>query len=173
MATLIKERRISTDSWRLLEPGPNGALPEVPAAGDVIVPLAAWQAGRVALLARTGRLGVWLDSSEGPETVAADLGHFAVIAVNFQKFSDGRGYSTARLLRERHGYKGELRAVGDVLRDHLLFLEQCGFDACALRDDQDAEDALRAFDDFSETYQASATQPVPLFRRRLAARTTA
>lgn len=173
MATLIKERRISADSWRLLEPGPDGALLEVPAAGDVIVPLAAWQAGRVALLARPGRLGVWLDSSEGPETIAGDLGHFAVIAVNFQKFSDGRGYSTARLLRERHGYKGELRAVGDVLRDHLLFLEQCGFDACALRDDQDAEDALRAFDDFSETYQASATQPVPLFRRRLAARTTA
>jgi uncharacterized protein (DUF934 family) len=169
MATLIKKRRISADSWQLLERGADGALPEIPAAGDVIVPLETWRAAREALLARAGRLGVCLNGGEGPETIAADLEHFALVAVNFQKSSDGRGYSTARLLRERHGYQGELRAVGEVLRDHLLFLEQCGFDACALREDQDAEQALSAFDDFGEAYQASATQPLPLFRRRLAA----
>lgn len=166
MATLIKERRIAADSWRLLDLGPERALPEVPAAGDVIVPLAAWQAGRESLLERPGRIGVWLDSSEGPEAIAGDLEHFAVIAVNFPKAADGRGFSTARLLRERYRYAGEVRAIGDVLRDQLVFLEQCGFDAFALRDDQDAEDALRAFGDFSEAYQASVTQPVPLFRRR-------
>ncbi len=166
MATLIKERRIAADSWRLLEPGTDRALPEVPAAGDLIVPLTVWQARRDALLARSGRLGLWLDSNEVPEAIAGDLGHFALVAVNFPKFGDGRGYSTARLLRERYRFKGELRAVGEVLRDHLLFLEQCGFDAYALRDDQDADDALRAFADFSEAYQASVTQPVPLFRRR-------
>jgi len=172
MATLIKERRIAPDSWRLLAPGADRALPEVPAAGDLIVPLAVWQARRDALLARPGRLGLWLDSNEGPEAIAGDLGHFALVAVNFPKFGDGRGYSTARLLRERYRFKGELRAVGEVLRDHLLFLEMCGFDAYALRDDQDAEDALRAFADFSEAYQASVTQPVPLFRRRSVAGTT-
>ena len=166
MATLIKKRRIAADSWQLLEPGPDRALPEMPAAGDVIVPLAVWQSGREALLARPGKIGVWLDGGEGPEAIAGDLEHFSVIAVNFPKAGDGRGFSTARLLRERYRFAGELRAIGDVLRDQLLFLEQCGFDAFALRDDQDAEEALRAFDDFSESYQASATQPVPLFRRR-------
>lgn len=172
MATLIKKRRIVADSWRLLELGAGRALPEVPAAGDVIVPLAVWQAGREALLARPGRIGVWLDSSEGPEAIAGDLEYFAVIAVNFPKAGDGRGYSSARLLRERYRFAGELRAIGDVLRDQLQFLEQCGFDAYALRADQDADDALHAFDDFSEAYQASATQPLPLFRRRLATGTT-
>ena len=171
MATLIKKRRIAADSWRLLELGADRALPEVPAAGDVIVPVAVWQARRDAMLARPGARGVWLDSSEAPETIAGDLEHFALVAVNFPKFGDGRGFSTARLLRERYRFAGELRAIGDVLRDQLLFLEQCGFDAFALRDDQDAEDALCAFDDFSEAYQASATQPVPLFRRRVAAGT--
>jgi uncharacterized protein (DUF934 family) len=172
MATLIKKRRIVADSWRLFELGADCTLPEVLAAGDVIVPLAVWQARREALLARADRIGVWLDSSEGPETIAGDLEYFAVIAMKFPEFADGRGYSTARLLRDRYRFAGELRAFGDVLRDQLPFLEQCGFDAFALRDDQDAEQALRAFDDFSEAYQASATQPVPLFRRRLATETT-
>ena len=169
MATLIKNRRIIADSWRLLELGTDRALPEVPATGDVIVPLAAWQARREALLLRTGRTGVWLDGNEAPEAIAGDVERFAVIAVNFPKASDGRGYSSARLLRERYRFAAELRAIGDVQRDQLLFLERCGFDAYALRDDQDAEDALRAFADFSEAYQTSATQPVPLFRRRTAA----
>jgi uncharacterized protein (DUF934 family) len=172
MATLIKKRRIVADSWRLLELGADRTLPGVPAAGDVIVPLAVWQAGREVLLARPGRIGVWLDSNEGPEAIAGDLEQFAVIAVSFPKVADGRGFSTARLLRERYRFAGEVRAIGDVLRDQLQFLEQCGFDAFALRDDQDAEDALHAFDDLSEAYQASATQPVPLFRRRAAAGTT-
>lgn len=172
MSTLIKERRIAADSWQLLKPGPDGAQPEVPAAGDVVVSLVVWQARREALFERSGRLGVWLDSNEGPEAIAPDLGRLALVAVNFPKFADGRGFSTARLLRERYRFAGELRAIGDVLRDQLLFLEQCGFDAFALRDDQDAEDALRAFADFSDAYQASVTQPVPLFRRRLAKGTT-
>ena len=89
--------------------------------------------------------------------------------MNFPKFGDGRGYSIARLLRERYGYTGELRAIGDVLRDHLQFMEQCGFDAFALREDQNIDEALRAFDDFSDGYQTSARRPVPLFLRRLAA----
>jgi uncharacterized protein (DUF934 family) len=162
MATLIKERRIAADSWRLLEAG----AAEIPAAGDVIVPLALWQVQRAQLLTRAGRLGVWLEPNEDPAAIADDIGLFGVIAVNFPKFGDGRGYSTARLLRERYGWKGELRAIGDVLRDHLAFMAACGFDAYALRDDQDPQDALAAFEDFTEAYQASVERPLPLFRRR-------
>ena len=105
---------------------------------------------------------------------ADDLAAFAerirtsrIIAVNFPKYGDGRGYSIARLLRERYGYKGELRAVGVVARDHLQHMAQCGFDSFLLREGEDAQAALAAFDDFSEAYQASAAQPVPLFRRRI------
>jgi len=146
-------------------------LPEVPARGDVIIPLALWLARRDELLSRagTGTLGVWLDANEGPEALDGDVQRFPLIAVNFPKFGDGRGYSIARLLRERYGYKGELRAIGDVLHDHLYFMEQCGFDAFALREDQDAQEALSAFDTFSDSYQTTVLRPVPLFRRRLAA----
>jgi len=112
---------------------------------------------------------VWLEANEGPEAIADDLQRFTLIAVNFPKFGDGRGYSIARLLRERYGYKGELRAIGDVLHDFLYFMKQCGFDSFALRDDQDVNEALAAFDTFSDGYQTSALRPVPLFRRRFAA----
>jgi len=83
MGTLIKEQRIVADSWRLLELGPKGELPDAPAQGDVIVPLALWLARRDAFLAYPGKLGVWLDANEGPESIAADLPRFGLIAVNF------------------------------------------------------------------------------------------
>jgi len=139
--------------------------------GDVIVPLALWLARREELLARaeTGMLGAWIDANEGSEALAPDVQRFPLIAVNFPKFGDGRGYSIARLLRERYGFKGELRAIGDVLHDHLFFMSQCGFDAFALREDQDAQEALSVFGTFSDGYQSSVLRPVPLFRRRLGA----
>ena len=166
MPKLIRNRRLTADSWRLLE---GDAAAAVPRAGDVIVPLAVWHGQREALAARDGRTGVWLGPNEDPAALADDLDRLPLVAVSFPKFSDGRGFSTARLLRERYRFKGEVRAVGDVLRDQLLFLARCGFDAFALRDDQDPEAALAAFDDFSEAYQGGVDQPVPLFRRRLAA----
>ena len=170
MATLIKERRIVADSWHLLERGPKGEMPGVPARGNVIVPLALWIARREELLPRTetGTLGVWLDANEGPEALAGDVQRLPLIAVNFPKFGDGRGYSIARLLRERYGYKGELRAVGQITRDHLFFLESVGFDAFELREGENPHEALAAFEDFSESYQASVARPQPLFRRRTA-----
>jgi uncharacterized protein (DUF934 family) len=119
----------------------------------VIVPLVIWQHRCDGLLARKGRLGVWLDSDEGPEAIAGDLDHFEVIAVNFPKFTDGRGYSTARLLRDRYGYQGEIRAIGDVQRDQLLHLSRCGFDAFVLKEGRDLRAALDAFSDLSEAYQ--------------------
>ena len=98
---------------------------------------------------------------------AGQIGALGIIAVNFPKYGDGRGYSIGRLLRERYGYKGELRAVGVVARDHLQAMAQCGFDSFLLREGEDVQDALAAFDDFSEAYQASVAQPLPLFRRRV------
>jgi uncharacterized protein (DUF934 family) len=107
-----------------------------------------------------------LEPADDPAKFADRLGAVARIEVNFPSFTDGRGYSIARLLRERHGYDGELRAVGDVQRDQLFYLARCGFDAFLLRKDGDADDALAAFNDFSEAYQASVERPQPLFRRR-------
>lgn len=167
MAKLIRNRAIAADNWLLLEPGPQGALPAIPGDGKLIVPLALWQARREELVARAGDIGVWLDASEDPAAIAGDLERIALVAVNFPKFGDGRGYSIGRLLRERYGYRGELRAIGEVARDHLLFMARCGFDAFALREGEDPEEALGAFDDFSEGYQSWVGQPQPLFRRRL------
>jgi len=109
-----------------------------------------------------------LEPSEDPAAVAERLARASRVEVHFPKFGDGRGFSIGRLLRERYGYKGELRAVGHITRDHLFFLESCGFDAFELREGEDPHAALAAFDDFSEAYQASVKRPVPLFRRRLA-----
>jgi uncharacterized protein (DUF934 family) len=98
--------------------------------------------------------------------VAGELAQATRVEVNFPKFGDGRGFSIGRLLRERYGYKGELRAVGQITRDHLFFLESCGFDAFELREGEDPHEALAGFEDFSESYQASVARPLPLFRRR-------
>ncbi len=165
MPRLIKDGAIVEDRWTLVRETPPGAFPaELP----VIVPLAAWNAQRDALLAR-GEIGVWLSPEDDWELLASDLARLPVIGVDFPQFSDGRGYSTARLLRERYRFGGELRAIGEVLRDQLFYLRQCGFNAFAVRADRDLEDALRGLDDFSDSYQASAATPLPLFRRRLAA----
>ena len=167
MASLIKARRIATDSWQRLERAADGTFAALPEGRDVIVPLALWLERRGELLERRARLGVWLDSHEPPEALAADVGRFDVVAVNFPKFQDGRGFSIARLLRERFGYRGELRAVGHITRDHLYYMEGCGFDAFELREGEDLEEALAAFGAFSEAYQASVARPLPLFRRRV------
>jgi uncharacterized protein (DUF934 family) len=169
MAVIIKNRQVAANTWQLLKAGADQGLPAVPPAGDVIVSLAQWQAQKDALLARQGRVGVWLANTDDPAVIAGDLQHIEVVAVDFPHFTDGRGASIGRLLRERHGWKGELRAVGDVIRDVIFYLSRCGFDAFDLRPGEDAQAALPAFEDFSEAYQISVERPQPLFRRRLAA----
>src|SRR5438270_13359823 len=109
---------------------------------------------------------VRLEPTDDPAAVADRLEGVTRVEVHFPKFGDGRGFSIGRLLRERYGYKGELRAVGHITRDHLFFLESCGFDAFELREGEDPHAALAAFDDFTESYQASPQRPLPLFRRR-------
>jgi len=165
MPQLISDGSVVVDDWLLLpkEFDATAALP----AGKSIVPLDMWLARRDEL-ADTPTLGVWLDSDQHPETIADDVDRFDVIAINFPAFKDGRGYSYARLLRERYGYAGELRAIGDVLRDQLFYLRRCGFNALAIRADRDIHDAVRALSDFSDAYQGAVDQPLPLFRRRFA-----
>ncbi|MFT4103290.1 MAG: DUF934 domain-containing protein, partial [Burkholderiaceae bacterium] len=118
--------------------------------------------------AHEGPLGVLLGPADDPDQIADALPRLKLVAIEFPNFTDGRGYSIARLLRQRLRYEGELRAVGDVLRDQLFFYARCGFDTFALRDDQDVDDALRGFEDFSEVYQAAVDRG-PLFERRAVA----
>ena len=166
MGVHIKDRAIVSDPWRLLSPVPADPPPEWPGAGDVILPLSLWIARRPQWLLRPGRIGVWLDSHEDPEAIAEDLRLFGAVAVHFPKLADGRGYSIARSLRDRFGYRGELRAFGDVTRDQLAFLEACGFNAFTLRAGEDPAGAIAAFNEITEAYQGSAARPLPLFRRR-------
>jgi len=153
MSEIIKNGQIVNDEWTILRLSED-QRPEVVDVpnSDVIVPLAVWQAQH-ATLSRRANVGVWLGSSERAETLKADLPTLPVIAVEFPKFSDGRGYSIAYNLRGRLGYQGELRAIGDVLR------------AFVTRADRSIHDALKGLTDFSVSYQTSIDQKSPLFRR--------
>ncbi|PAU66285.1 oxidoreductase [Pseudomonas sp. PIC25] len=164
MQRIIKNDQVIDETWHLLPK--DVTLEGLSNSDDLIVPLALWRDHAHALKARDGGLGVWLDSDEEVEEIADDLQYFQVVALNFPVFTDGRHFSSARLLRERYGYKGEVRAIGDVLRDQLFFMKRCGFDAYAIRPDRDPYDALQSLHDFSEVYQAATDQPLPLFRRR-------
>ena len=164
---IIKGREVVADDWGVLRLDENDA-PEsaVVPEGKVIVPLAVWESQRAALAGRAD-LGVWIGADERPETLKGELDRFAVVAVDFPKFTDGRGYSIAYNLRKRLGYTGELRAIGDVLRDQLFSMHRVGFDAFATRPDRSIDDALKGLTDFSETYQASVDQDLPLYRRQV------
>jgi uncharacterized protein (DUF934 family) len=112
-------------------------------------------------------MGVLLNPDDDPLLLEPGVARLQVVAIAFPVFTDGRGYSLARLVRERLGFRGELRAVGDVQRDQIFYLLRCGFDAFALGAGKQLDEALGAFEDFTEAYQAGADQPIPLYRRRL------
>jgi uncharacterized protein (DUF934 family) len=164
MPQLIRNGAVAADGFTLVRAA--AAAGELP-AGPVIVPLALWLAARDVLRAR-GDVGVWLAPAEDPALLADDAALLPVIAIDFPAFADGRGYSTARLLRERFGYRGELRAIGDIQRDQLYYLSQVGFDAFALLDGRDVQEALQALHDFSDGYQVTQRR-TPWFRRRAGA----
>jgi len=139
--------------------------------GPVLVPLAVWQERREELLprARSGELGVWLAAGEDVAALADDVALLSVIGLQFPKFTDGRSYSAATLLRQRHAYRGELRAIGEVLRDQFNYMTRCGFDALQPRagrySDEQLEAAIASIADFTQPYQHSVKDPLPLFRR--------
>jgi uncharacterized protein (DUF934 family) len=169
MAHLVRSTEIASDSWQLLDT-PEAltaalALDAADARG-ALIPLPLWLASRDACRGTQLRLGVQLEATDDPEDLVPDLARLELIAVSFKRFTDGRGYSIARLLRARYGYRGELRAVGDVLIDQLFYLMRVGFDAYALREDQEPAAVAAALRAFSTSYQAGADEPLPLFRRR-------
>lgn len=140
--------------------------------GKVIVPLTIWQARKEELAPRlaAGELGIWLETFELIEDLVAsvaDINAVPVIGVSFPRFADGRGFTIATMLRTRYGYKNEIRAIGDVLRDQLYYMKRCGFDAFAIRADRSAEDALASLRDFSEPYQGAVDNPLPVWRRHM------
>ena len=162
---VIRDGRVEPDAWTfvgLAEAPVEAPLP----AGAVVVPLAYWKANRDPLSARGAPVGVWLKADDDAAALAGDLDRLALVAVHFPKFTDGRGYSTAALLRRRYGYRGELRAFGDVGRDQLFYLLRCGFDAFTLAPHHDPRAALAGLEVFSVRYQGSVDDPLPLFRKR-------
>ena len=128
----------------------------LPAEGAIIVSLARWQEERGLIEPRRDPLGVRLKAADLVEQIAGDLDRLAVIALEFPKFNDGRALSQARLLRERYGYRGEIRATGKVVRDLLLFMHRCGFDAFATDDHVTAEIVRKSLATFSLSYQPAA-----------------
>ena len=139
----------------------------IPSDGAVIVSLEQWRAHRDALLKRGTPLGVRLHSDQAPELIASDVAQFAVVALEFPKFRDGRAYSYARLLRERYGFKGELRAVGEVLLEQLFFMLRTGFDAFEILSADPLKDYRTAVADFSVWYQPAADgRPTAMQLRR-------
>jgi uncharacterized protein (DUF934 family) len=162
MPKLIKNRTfVSTDKWHRITD--DEAVTEYS-----IISLERWKAEHhdIQRFASSGKLGLFVTSEQTIEQFENDFRNFAVICIDFPKFSDGRGYSAARLLRERLGYSGEIRAVGDVLIDQLFFMQRVGFNAFELRDDQEEAEALAAFTTFSQPYQGDVTDSRPLFRRK-------
>ncbi|OUS23618.1 hypothetical protein A9Q99_26585 [Gammaproteobacteria bacterium 45_16_T64] len=165
MPKIIKGREVIEDQWVLVAE-PSEELQTIEDDIHIIVPLSYWTDNKTAILARTGKAGIQVSGADELDSFSEDLDDIDVIAIDFPKFGDGRGYSMARLLRERHGYTSEIRATGDVLRDQLSFMERCGFDAYALRADRNMEDAIKSFSALTIAYQSDVVEPRPIYARR-------
>lgn len=138
---IVKNDSVIEQEWITVDA--EGDLPS--SDENLIVPLARFKEERDSLLGRNGGLGVELNPGDAPEDLAGDIDRLSIITVNFPAYTDGRGYSYGRVLRERMGFTGELRAVGDVLRDQILLMHRCGFDAYDLQvDGEVALDKVRA-----------------------------
>jgi len=164
--TLIRliqdEPVIETNNWVDLDddaPLPDGT--------PVVVSLERWQTEREILDVHSTPVGVRLRSDQRVDEIADDLPDLPLVALDFPNMNDGRHFTSARLLRERHGYRGEIRATGQVLRDQLFFMARCGFDAFQLAPDKDGKAALRAFREISVVYQPAVDRRLPVQARRL------
>ena len=148
---LIKDGAVVADAWVAVADDED-----LPAARPAIVTLDRWRAEREALIGRNAPLGVRLRSDQSVTGMADDLDRFSVVALEFPVFTDGRAFTSARLLRERYGFAGEIRAVGDVLRDQVLFMMRCGFDAFEMDREGAAENWRAAMAEIGVFYQAAA-----------------
>jgi uncharacterized protein (DUF934 family) len=161
MAKIIRDRKIVDDDWTALADDA-----ELPSSGRVILSLKRWQESRDALKTGDVSVGVRVPNTVDIATVWPELKDRALIAVEFPAFGDGRAFSQARVLREHLGFKGEIRAVGDVLRDQIYFMQRCGINAMVPRADQDLQVCLGALKDFTIPYQSAADESIPVFKRR-------
>jgi uncharacterized protein (DUF934 family) len=159
---LVEDGSLSVDDWRHL-----GDDEPIPASGPIVVSFARCQTDEATLRARADKLGLRLPNTIAPQEIAGDVDRFSLIVLNFPKFTDGRAYSQARLLRTRFGYKGELRAEGEVLRDQLLFMRRCGFNSFVVGERAIKEDWGKAFGEFDIFYQAAADNRPWVMRQRL------
>lgn len=165
MPKIIKNRAIIEDQWVTLL-NPEEQLSSTKDDANIIVELAYWLSNKATLTLRSGQTGILITGADEPETFHEELEQIDLIAIHFAKFGDGRGYSIARLLRERYHFQQEIRAVGDVLRDQLRFMERCGFDAYALRADRNMEEALESFACLTVDYQSDVLETRPIYARR-------
>ncbi|WP_444888780.1 DUF934 domain-containing protein [Microbulbifer sp. JMSA008] len=165
---LILNGEVSANDWQLLPQLEEEETidPNTLPSGKLILPLRQWLAHREALAERSAEVGVWIDSDEGAELIGNEANNFPLIAVNFPAFADGRGFTAGRMLRERFGFKGELRAVGGFMRDQLTYLQRCGFNAYAFEGNQSLTSLKESLQDFGDSYQSGVDQPLPMFRRR-------
>lgn len=166
MQKLIKDGEIVEDRWTVLKEATGPEVLRAVPGKNFIVPLNFWKNYSSELDDYMGDIALWLNSDENVNDIGNGLHTISLIALNFPVFSDGRSYTNARELREKLNYQGEVRAIGDVLRDQLFYMASCGFNAFSLRHDQDPELCLKAFEDFQTSYQATVANPEPLFRRR-------
>ncbi|HJS91658.1 MAG TPA: DUF934 domain-containing protein [Steroidobacteraceae bacterium] len=163
-ARILRRRELIEDDWTLLEDG--GAADASAAGGKVIVTLARWRSQREALLAAHAAVGVLVPNTADIEAVYPEIDGRPLIALQFPTFSDGRALSQAVVLRRRVGFTGELRAVGDVIRDLVFWLGRCGFDSIVPRQDQSLEACREALEELSVAYQAVADDHTPVWVRR-------
>ena len=162
---VLRHGALQPNEW--LTVADDAALPD---GRPVVVTLDRWLKERDTLLGRNAPLGLKLKSDQSPVAVADDLDRFALIVLEFPKFTDGRGYSQARILRQRLGYKGELRATGNVLRDQYLFMDRCGIDSIEIADEEKVGGYLDSLGEFSIWYQPAADQRPTVLARRHAGR---
>jgi uncharacterized protein (DUF934 family) len=163
---IIRNRRISESHWQHVPEGSLADLERIPATAPVIVSLADWRHAKPELLRRGAAVGVRLAGDEPIGEILGDLESIALVALLFSSVTDGRGYTQARQLRDSHAYRGEIRAVGDVSRDRLAFMERCGINAYELRADCDLQDALQSFAEISAVYQPASDEQAVIGTRR-------
>ena len=163
--TILRDGQLVEDTWTLIQDG-SSEISET--GGNVIVTLARWAAERDALLASHPAVGVLVPNTADIEAVYPQIQDRPLIALQFPAFADGRALSQAVVLRKRLGFRGELRAVGDVIRDLVFWLGRCGFDTIVPRQDQRLEDCRAALTELTVAYQAAADAHTPVWIRRRA-----
>lgn len=166
MPKLIKDGALAENNWQIVDHEHLQDGVDLIDNEQWLIPLALWDEVADRLEPGQNRVGVWVNGDEPLEHFRGKTGNMPVIVIKFPVFTDGRGFSLARQLREQYDFGGELRAMGYFLQDQLYYLHRCGFNAFLVGDDADTPSLLESLQDFTDSYQAAVDEPRPLFRRR-------